>query len=248
VLLRTRQLARGWMARALWVAPHPVPVDLEPEPAETIRRVRRQTMTSYARLAALCDATEHVAREQIPGAIVECGVWRGGSMMAAALTLQRAGDTARDLYLFDTFAGMPPVTDEDESSPYDGFDMRKRLARRKGSGWHAVDEDTVRENMLGTGYPPERIHLVAGPVEATLPGQAPEQIALLRLDTDWYASTKHELETLWPRLSLGGILILDDYGHYAGARRAAEEFLATLETRPLLQRVDYTARLAVKTG
>jgi O-methyltransferase len=247
VLLKTRQLARGWMGRVLWAVPPPVPAHLEPEPAETIRRVRRRTMTSYARLAALVDSVEYIAREEIPGGIVECGVWRGGSMMAAALTLLRHGRGDRDLYLFDTFEGMPEPTEHDVDSPFDGYDLRRHLDRwQKAGGLHAVAEESVREAMLSTGYPAERIHVVKGPVEDTLPGRAPAQVALLRLDTDWYQSTKHELETLYDRLSPGGVLILDDYGHYQGARQAAEEFFAQRGERPLLQRLDYTARLAVK--
>jgi predicted O-methyltransferase YrrM len=104
----------------------------------------------------------------------------------------------------------------------------------------------VRATLLSTRYPAERVHLVEGKVEDTLPAAAPEQIAVLRLDTDWYESTKHELEQLYPRLSPGGVLILDDYGHYEGARRAVEEYFAEHGGRPLLTRVDYTGRVGVK--
>jgi hypothetical protein len=104
----------------------------------------------------------------------------------------------------------------------------------------------VRAALLSTGYPAERVHLVEGRVEDTLPAAAPDAIALLRLDTDWYAGTKHELETLYPRLSPGGVLILDDYGHYEGARRAVDEYFADAGGRPLLSRIDYTGRVGVK--
>lgn len=102
--------------------------------------------------------------------------------------------------------------------------------------------------MESTGYPPERIHLVPGRVEDTVPAQAPERIALLRLDTDWYASTKHELDHLYPRLSDGGVLIVDDYGHFEGARRAVDDYLAEQAEPLLLNRIDYTGRIAVKPG
>jgi len=240
-----RQLLAGWVARVQVLAPPPVPAHYEPELAETMRRVRRHTMTSYQRLAAVCDAARQVSRRGVPGAIVECGVWRGGSTMAAALTLLQEKDTERDLYLFDTYTGMSEPGEEDEASPYDGYDLR-RMWKRRTSGWHAVPVETVRANMESTGYPAERMHYVEGPVEVTVPGSAPDVIALLRLDTDWYASTLHELEHLWPRLSPGGVLILDDYGHYAGARRAVDEYFDAREGRPLLQRVDYTGRMAVK--
>lgn len=111
-------------------------------------------------------------------------------------------------------------------------------------GWGGVDD--VRANLAATGYPADRVRLVAGPVEDTLPGAAPERIAVLRLDTDWYASTRHELHHLWPRLSSGGVCIVDDYGHWAGARRAVDEYLAAHRVDALMHRVDYTARLLVK--
>jgi hypothetical protein len=85
-------------------------------------------------------------------------------------------------------------------------------------------------------------------VEDTLPAEAPEKLAILRLDTDWYSSTKHELETLYPRLAEGGVLIVDDYGHYEGARRAVDEYFAETGQRVLLSRIDYTGRIAVKQG
>ena len=108
------------------------------------------------------------------------------------------------------------------------------------------NEHAVRELVLSTGYPAERLHLVHGPVEETLPARAPEEIALLRLDTDWYESTRHELVHLYPRLADGGVLIIDDYGHWEGARRAVDEYFATEAPSLMLNRVDYTARIAIK--
>jgi len=101
---------------------------------------------------------------------------------------------------------------------------------------------------LSIGYPEQQIHFVEGLVEETLPAEAPEEIALLRLDTDWYSSTKHELEQLYPRLAPGGVLILDDYGHWQGARRAVDEYFAENQITLLLNRVDSTARIGVKAG
>jgi hypothetical protein len=224
--------------------------DYDPELERTIKRVRRHTMTTPRRIAALCDSVEHAVRGGVPGAIVECGVWRGGSVMAAALTLMRLDAADRDLYLFDTFAGMPPPTDEDVFSAYDGYNPMEHWRRRQQesgvNSWHYVPAGRVREALLATGYPAERVHLVEGRVEDTLPAQAPDEIAVLRLDTDWYASTRHEMEHLYPRLSPGGTLIVDDYGHYEGARRAVDEYFDEHGGRPLLTRIDYTARIGVK--
>jgi hypothetical protein len=245
-----RQLATGWLARVRYFLPPLLSPDYGPELEQTIRRVRRYTMTTPRRIAALCDGIEHTVRAGVPGAVVECGVWKGGSMMAAALTLLRLGATDRDLYLFDTFQGMPPPTEEDVFSAYDGYSPMRHWRRRRREGgansWHYVAADEVRAAVLSTGYPAERVHLVEGRVEDTLPAAAPEEIAVLRLDTDWYESTKHELVHLYPRLSPGGVLLLDDYGHYEGARRAVDEYFETAGGRPLLTRVDYTGRVAVK--
>ena len=241
---RPRMLATGWLARAQHVVPPPLPADYDDPTVETIKRVRRHTMTSPARLNALVDAVTHVSRARIPGAMVECGVWKGGSMMAVALTLLRLGDTDRELVLFDTFAGMTEPTPEDANSPYDGYSLHAMWKRR--TNWSGVPAADVRAAMASTGYPMERVRLVEGPVEETLPGAAPERIALLRLDTDWYASTRAEMEHLYPRLEPGGVLVVDDYGHYAGARRAVDEALNTRGEQLLLQRIDYTGRIAVR--
>jgi hypothetical protein len=241
-------LARGWAHRLAYFLPPPLPADYDDAVVDTIVRVRRHTMTSPARLNALINSVEHVVSSKTPGAFAECGVWRGGSMMAVALTLLRLGETDRELYLFDTYSGMTAPSEQDVDSAYDGFSLSGMWQRRSRGGrrWHGVPADRVRDVMASTGYPFERVHLVEGPVEETLPAAAPSEIALLRLDTDWYASTRHELEHLYPRLVAGGILFLDDYGHYLGARRAVDEYFGTNGDRPLLQRVDYTCRVAVK--
>jgi hypothetical protein len=240
---RPRMLARGWAHRAAYVLPPPLPADYDDATARTIVRVRRHTMTSPARLEALIRAVEHVVAADVPGDIVECGVWRGGSMMAVALTLQRLG-AERELHLFDTFTGMPEPTAQDVDSAYDGYSLARMWRRR--TNWIGVPAGEVERAMASTGYPRERVHLVEGRVEDTLPARAPERIALLRLDTDWYASTRHEMEQLYPRLSPGGVLVLDDYGHYEGARRAVDEYLRAHGEHLLLQRIDYTGRIAIR--
>ena len=244
-----RELAVGWFARLSYLLPRAISPEYEPHIADVIRAVRPYTMTTHRRIAALCESVEYVVRNDIPGAIVECGVWRGGSMMAAALTLRRLGVDDRDLYLFDTFRGMPPPTAEDKRSFYDGYSpMRHWRRRQRGdvNAWHYAPVEETRRAMLSTGYDPERIHMVEGKVEDTLPGAAPPEVALLRLDTDWYQSTRHELTHLYPRLSDGGVLIIDDYGHYEGARRAVDEYLSEQGEALLLNRIDYTGRLGLR--
>ena len=208
------------------------------------------TMTSIERMFGLYEACRYISAAGIPGDVVECGVWRGGSSMLAALTLMRGGDV-RPMWLYDTFEGMPPPGEHDRE--WSGAAAEDHLAaaeRRPGAAnvWAYAPEDDVRTNMAATEYPEDMVRFVAGKVEETIPAQAPEQIAILRLDTDWYESTRHELEHLWPRLQPGGVLIIDDYGHWQGARRATDEFFAAQGTPILLARLDYTGRIAVKTG
>jgi O-methyltransferase len=223
---------------------HAFPSDFDEADKELYRRVGPYTMTTPPRIYALVRATEYVA--DVPGALVECGVWRGGSMMAVALTLLRLGITDRGLYLFDTFSGMTPPTDEDVRKTGERAADLLNSEERDADVWAIASLDDVRDAVLSTGYPEERIHFVQGPVEETLPAAAPERVALLRLDTDWYASTKHELEHLYPRLASGGVLLLDDYGYWQGARQAVDEFVAANNVHLLLNRIDHTARIAVK--
>lgn len=224
------------------------PVELAQHDIDAIEAARPFTMTSPQRLAALTKAVGHIHRNRIAGDIVECGVWRGGSMMAAARTLVNLNATDRALHLFDTYEGMPPPTEPDRD--HQGRAAEQLLARsaRDKDIWAIASLDDVRRNLLSTGYPAERISFVKGKVENTIPAAAPERIALLRLDTDWYQSTRHELEHLYPRLGPGGVLIIDDYGHWQGARRAVDEYFANLVPTPLLNVIDQTGRIAVKPG
>lgn len=224
------------------------PQDFDDASIEIIRGVQPCTMTSVERLFALIQAAEYVVKAGIPGAIVECGVWQGGSMMAVAHTLQRLGNADRDLYLFDTYEGMPKPTDADVD--YSGnpaaieFEAMQKTV--DSSDWCYASIDQVRQNLASTGYEMSRIKLIKGKVEHTIPDQAPEKIAILRLDTDWYESTKHELVHLFPRLVEGGVLIIDDYGHWQGSRRATDEYFAQNHLHVLLNRIDYTGRIAIK--
>ncbi|CAN5367946.1 hypothetical protein BH11PSE9_BH11PSE9_34600 [soil metagenome] len=220
--------------------------DLSAADRELIARVSPFTMTSLERRASLLGTIDHIVRHRIPGDIVECGVWRGGSMMAVALALMARGDTSRHLYLYDTFEGMSEPTPEDRSVT--GESAESQLARTtRGKGvWCEAGLDDVQANLWSTGYPREQIHFVQGKVEDTIPGTLPSAIALLRLDTDWYESTRHELTHLYPLLARHGVLIIDDYGHWQGARQAVDEYFAASAQPVFLHRVDYTARLVVK--
>lgn len=238
----------------------PAPASLDPlldhassQERAIVERAMPHTMTGAARLLALIDAVRYCHDRRLDGAFAECGVWRGGSVLTMILTLQSLGAQPRDIYLYDTFEGMTEPTELDRSSiDPPALETWRAAQRDEQRPWGELfdpelfDEQRVRSLLLDTGYPAERLHFVRGPVEETIPGEAPDEIALLRLDTDWYESTAHELLHLFPRLVAGGVLIVDDYGHWEGARRAVDEFFSSGHSPILLSRIDYTARIAVK--
>lgn len=218
--------------------------------ADVAQKVRPHTRTFGAGVEApwaLYQSIEHIVRNRIPGDIVECGVWSGGSMLLAAHALLHFGDTSRRIYLYDTFAGMPKPDAID--ARWDGVPALPTWEhhRRSGTSWcFGGTQDHVRGVVLSSGYPEDRLVFVAGMVEDTLPATRPETISLLRLDTDLYRSTYHELVHLYPLLSVGGILILDDYGAFQGARAATDQFIEENELPLFLSRIDGSVRLAIK--
>ena len=226
--------------------PRPPP-DLETDFLALSASCKPYTRTSVERMYALYQASRYLVRAAIPGAVVECGVWRGGSTMIAAMTLAACHDRARELWLYDTYEGMSEPSEHDRD--WRGISaaelMRSGAANKETSVWCYASIDDVRGNMGRTGYPVDRMRFIKGKVEDSLPGEAPAQIALLRLDTDFYESTYHELSHLYPRLAPGGVLIIDDYGHWAGARKATDQYFAELGHPVLLQRIDYTGRMAI---
>ena len=210
--------------------------------------VRTYTMTSPERVFAVLEAVRYVIKSNLPGSIVECGVWRGGTMMAVAHLLRMHERFDKDLYLFDTFEGMPLPTEVD--TDFRGRKAKTEFLSKKrtndSSNWCYASLSEVQANLETVGYPSSKIHFVAGKVEDTVPKEAPEKICILRLDTDWYESTRHELIHLYPRLVKGGVLIIDDYGHWQGARKAVDEYFEENRIPIMLNRVDYTGRIAIK--
>jgi hypothetical protein len=244
--VREALVRRGWEVRpARAIAGQRT--DVGDRFAELYARSGTATMTSLERMYALYEAVRHVERAGVPGDIVECGVWRGGSCMLAALALLDLGTDERDIWLYDTFAGMTEPTDADRS--VHGLRATRRwqaLQRQEDDRWCHSPLEEVRSNMASTSYPAERLHYVEGRVEDTIPASMPRQIALLRLDTDWYESTRHELTHLYPLLAPGGVLILDDYGHWLGSKQAVDEYFAEMASPMLLHRIDGAGRIGVK--
>lgn len=221
-----------------------LPPDFRADESDIIRKVGPWTMTSAERIYALIQAVRYVCANAIPGAFVECGVWKGGSMAAVARTLLQVQDIERELFLFDTFEGMPQPASNDFD--YTGKPAADVLRESPGSRCVDAPLECVKKVLIETGYPKQRIHFIQGKVEDTVPTRAPDTISLLRLDTDWYQSTQHELVHLFPRLSQHGVIILDDYGHWSGARQACDEYFVRNRIPILLNRIDYTGRIALK--
>lgn len=232
--------------------PRTSPRDLDEDARQLFEQVRDYTLTTPERVAALRDAVRYVVLTGVPGAIVECGVFRGGSMMAVAHTLQAMGREDRELYLYDTFSGMPSPGERDvDIFGVSAADRRARYEKNPPptesipTMLQLLPLEDVRRLMLETGYPGYRMHFVTGLVEDTIPDEAPETIAVLRLDTDYYSSTRHEFVHLYPRVSDGGVVIIDDYGRWKGAREATDEYLAEQGLHALLHRIDTASRMIV---
>ncbi len=222
-----------------------LPRHYDDEAKAIIRQVKPRTLTGVQKIYGLIEATRYVINSDIEGDIVECGVWRGGSMQTVALVLKSLGASDRSIHLFDTFEGMPPPGEEDRR--FDGETAETLLEKgtRDQAIWAYATLDDVKEGIREVDYPADRVHFHQGMVEETIPDQAPEKIAILRLDTDWYASTIHELDHLYDRLTPGGILIIDDYGFWKGSRQATDEFTAKRGLRLFLSPLG-SGRIAIK--
>jgi hypothetical protein len=208
------------------------------------------TMVSVDRLWAAVNSVRYVVNAGIAGDVVECGVWRGGCSLAMAMMLKELG-SGNKVYLFDTFLGMTEPTDIDieSSSRAPAMDEFLKSERVGHNDWCYASIEDVKANFSEA----DCLHIakfIKGDVLETLdnPGNLPEQISLLRLDTDLFESTKKELEILYPLLSANGVLLIDDYGHWQGSRRAFDEFFSDpSKTHPLVWKTDYTGRGVVKT-
>lgn len=209
-------------------------------------KCRPYTMTSMERLYSLFQSLHYILDRDIPGDCVECGVWKGGSSMMMALVLLERGETSRRLFLYDTFEGMSQPTEEDRTFQGEAASDLLRSQRKEDetSIWCYSSLEEVRANIVSTGFPVSQIQFVQGKVEETLPLRRPERVGILRLDTDWYVSTKTELELLYPLLETGGVLIIDDFGHWEGARKAVTDYFG--KKGPMLHRIDNTGRILIK--
>ncbi len=226
------------------------PIDFDEISISIIKKTKPFTLTSPERNFALIQSVRYVIQNQIPGDIVECGVWKGGSIMTIAKTLLSLKNEDREIYLFDTFEGMSRPTVFDQPSNENDVDPMKEFEKTKthddASDWCRSELDEVKKNVYNIGYDKSKFHFIKGKVEDTLPQFTPEQISILRLDTDWYESTLHELNYLFPKLVQGGILIIDDYGYWKGSKKAVDEYFEKNNIKIMLNRIDSTGRIAIK--
>ena len=223
------------------------PVEISNSEVKLIENASRYSMTGTLRMWALLNAIKYVNANNIHGDIVECGVWRGGNLILAAQALDES-KRSRKVWGYDTFSGMtePTIFDTHLDGTHVSHKLIKSVKDEKRENIHAVASKDLVLSHLRKNLVDQLVKLVEGPVEETLLNEQnlPKSISVLRLDTDWYQSTKAELEILYPRLAQGGVLIIDDYGHYSGARKAVDEYFGS--QKPWMQYVDYSCRLIIK--
>lgn len=222
--------------------------DLDGEFTEIYEKTKQFTMTSIERMYSMYKATEYIINNNILGDIVECGVWKGGSMMISALTLLKMNDSNRILYLYDTYEGMNKPTEKDiriyDNKP--ALNIWKKSQEKDFNRWDYAPLDEVKTNLYSIKYPKDNIKFIRGKVEHTIPNIIPEKISILRLDTDLYESTYHELIHLYPRLSLNGVIIIDDYGYWKGQKEATDKYFKENNIKILLNRIDEQGRIGLK--
>lgn len=214
--------AKNKLDQVLFARKKGIPFFISDDFIRCYMRYHAITLVSWDACHTLYNAILHVIRNNVDGDIVECGVFRGGISAFMARVLVENESTARKLFLCDTYEGMTVPDDNDLL----GSDSTKTSSAINlyFPGLAKIDEKSVFKLVHETGYPDHNIVIVKGPVEETLPQNAPQKICILRLDTDWYKSTLHELETLMPRVMKYGIVIVDDYASWDGSRKAFHEY------------------------
>jgi O-methyltransferase len=218
-------------------------IDADKDFQKVYAQIKAYTVVEPERCYALYHAVRYIIMNGIQGDFAECGVWKGGSVMLIAHALMEAGTTDRKIYLYDTFEGM--IKPGENDGDWEKAEWEKNKVNDQINNWCLSPLEEVEFNMSTIGYPPDNFIFIKGKVEQTIPETLPDKLALLRLDTDWYESTKHELNHLYPLLEKGGILIIDDYGAWQGARKAVDEYFAA-HGNVYLNRLDFTGRLVIK--
>lgn len=231
------------------IGPDDIPLDIQDQNFTRIYNSCKDFSTcSIEPMYALFKAIEYIVHNEIEGDLVECGVYKGGSAMMMAYSLTHFGcNKNRKIFLYDTFEGMPEPSEADKNlQGVEAGALLRKGPKETNPIWCYGPLVEVRENMFSTGYKMENIIFVKGKVEDTIPETMPGKISVLRLDTDWYSSTIHELTHLYPLLVSLGVFIIDDYGHWQGARQAVDEYFNAMRKKILFHRIDYTVRVGIK--
>ncbi len=208
-----------------------------------IEIVNPYSMTGTERISELYRSLEQIRLNNIEGDIVECGVWRGGNILGIIEYLNFHKIENKNVWLYDTFTGMTPPEDLD-------IDLNNNHALSvmhlpEVLAFSPIEE--VKRNLSTSSFDKNKIKFIIGDVSETLLNSEniPEKISLLRLDTDWYKSTKDELIYLYPKLEKNGVLIVDDYGHWRGSKTAVDEYFSEMNIL-LMEKIDYTGIKIVK--
>ena len=227
------------------------PVEMNDQDIELVEWVRQEklSMVPFAGLFSTVAAAKYVAENEIDGDFVECGVWRGGNSIIAAEIFKRYG-LNKKVFLFDTFKGMTEPTQDDRSIADNQPALKEyiRLQEEAHNSWCFAPVEEVKSNFSRRNLLDPNVVFVEGPVEETLHRKSipPARICFLRLDTDWYESTRVELEILYPSVTKGGVVVIDDYGHWSGSKKATDEYFADGKSRPLFHAIDRTRRIGIK--
>jgi O-methyltransferase len=230
---------------------------LYPEATDTeinfVESASKFSMTGHDRIFCLLRAIQHVDNNNLEGDFVECGVWKGGNLILFKKMIEKLNIKDKKIYGFDTFEGMSEPTDHDSDGDgyLGGFKAEYYMSKQKKDvnidNIHSYAPiNIVEQNFINNTDNMDNLILIKGKVEDTLKVQSniPEKISILRLDTDWYESTKIELEILYPRLVKNGVLIIDDYGEWSGSRKATNEFFK--DKKIAMFKIDRAARLIFK--
>lgn len=223
-------------------------IEISDNDNELLKTISIYSMTPKIRMYNLLQSLREIKYKNIPGDFVECGVWKGGNLILMKKFLEKELIDTKKIYAFDTFEGMsqPDENDYELSNNVSAEDLLKKDTKKKSNVWGICSLEDVKKNLLKNLKDIDNIYFIKGKVEKTLNFEKniPEKISLLRLDTDWYSSTKKELEILYEKVSSGGIIIIDDYGHWGGSKKAVDEFFKNKYV--WMHYVDYACRLIIK--
>lgn len=233
------------------VYPNNFPVEFTKQDVEILKYVNSKdiTMIGIPRMIANVKAAKYVVENNIKGDFVECGVWRGGSTLLVKLIFEEYNHDS-NVWLFDTFQGFTPPSEIDTNSisGTKAIEKFKLNQREDHNEWCYSPIEEVKKNFIDANVNMQQVKFIVGDVMKTIPENKDKigDISFLRLDTDWYESTKTELVNLYPQITKNGFLIIDDYGHWKGSQKATDEYFLSFKNKPFMSIIDNSSRLIIK--